>query len=477
MISHMQASAPLLVLAAAVTILLAAIAIKRSFAASVAITAIGLIAAIALTPWAIHAAGTAPMPTLFTFTAESLGFADLVMLASLGILVLAAGYFTTGVKLPREEYPLLLLIATLGAVALATAASFVTLFLGLETMSLAMIGMIAYPRYRPGAEEAGLKYLILSGMSSALVLFGIALVELATDHLQFTPVLATTLTGTPILLAALALIGIGAGFKLSVVPFHIWVPDIYSGAPAPSAAYVAVIPKIAVLAVIIRVLEMPGVAFSHGTITAITIVAILSMAIGNLLALMQENIKRILGYSSIAHLGYVLVALLAASAIGRAGVIFYIVTYAITVIGAFGIIGVLSRATAGRDLDQVSDFHGLFWERPFLATIMTLVLLSLAGVPPAIGFIAKMYIMAAGVHADLRILTGTLVVTSVIGLFYYLRIIIVMSLKPVEHTATPDMTMAIPMTGWIAMATLGALIIGFGVDPESLIVILRSLFG
>jgi NADH:ubiquinone oxidoreductase subunit 2 (chain N) len=285
------------------------------------------------------------------------------------------------------------------------------------------------------------------------------------------------LTGTPILLAAVALIGAGAGFKLGVVPFHIWVPDIYAGAPAPSAAYVAVIPKIAVLAVIIRILEMPGVAFSHGTITAITIVAILSMAIGNLLALMQENIKRILGYSSIAHLGYVLVALLAASAIGRAGVIFYIVTYAITVIGAFGIIGILSRATAGRDLDQVSEFHGLFWERPFLATIMTLVLLSLAGVPPAIGFIAKMYIMAAGVHADLRILTGTLVVTSVIGLFYYLRIIIVMSLKPVERTATPEMAMAIPMTGWITMATVGALIIGFGVDPESLIVILRSLFG
>ncbi|MDD2877834.1 MAG: NADH-quinone oxidoreductase subunit N [Acidiphilium sp.] len=475
MIATIQPAAPLLILALTVTILLAAIAIKRSFAGSVAITALGLIAAVASIPWAMH--GNSPfMASLFSFTPDSLGFAGLTLLAALVTLVLAADYLAPGIPVPREEYPLLLLLSTLGAVALITSASFITLFLGMETMSLAMIGMIAYPRFRPGAEEAGLKYLVLSGMSSAIVLFGIGLVELATGHLQLATAVATG-TVSPILLAALALIGVGAGFKLAVVPFHIWVPDVYAGAPAPTAGFVAVIPKIAVLAVIVRVMAMPGATLSPATVTAISSVAILSMLIGNLLALMQENIKRIMGYSSIAHLGYVLVALLAASAIGRAGVVFYLVTYTITVIGAFAVIGVLSRAAAARDLDQVAEFQGLFWERPFLATIMTLVLLSLAGIPPAIGFIAKMYIMAAGVNADLRILTGTLVVSSIIGLFYYLRIILVMSQKPLERAAIPGGTLAIPMTGWLAMSAVGALIVGFGIDPESLIAMLKLVFG
>ncbi|MGC9269561.1 NADH-quinone oxidoreductase subunit N [Acidiphilium sp.] len=475
MIATLQPAAPLLILAIAITLLLAAIAVKRSFASSLAIAAIGLIAAVGSIPWAMRGESTF-MASLFSFTPASLGFVGLLLLASLMTLVLAADYFETGIPVPREEYPLLLLLSSLGAVALITSASFITLFLGMETMSLAMIGMIAYPRFRPGAEEAGLKYLVLSGMSSAIVLFGIGLIELATGHLQLTAAVASGIT-SPILLTALALIGVGAGFKLAVVPFHIWVPDVYAGAPAPSAGFVAVIPKIAVLAVIIRVMAMPGAAFSPATITAISGVAILSMLIGNLLALMQENLKRVMGYSSIAHLGYVLVALLATSAIGRAGVVFYLVTYTITVIGAFGVIGVLSRAAAARDLDQIAELQGLFWSRPFLASVMTLILLSLAGIPPAIGFIAKMYIMAAGVSANLRILTATLVISSVIGLFYYLRIILVMSLKPTERGVTPYGVVVMPMTGWIAMAAVGTLIVAFGIDPQSLIVMLKSLFG
>ncbi len=476
MIELIQSAAPVLALAATVTALLAAIAIRRSFSATVAITAIGLIGALASIPLALHGRSN-PFPTLFSFTPDALGFAGLILLAALATLVLAATYLIRAMPVPREEYPLLLVLATLGAVAMATSASFITLFLGLETMSLAMIGMIAYPRYRADAEEAALKYLVLSGMSSAIVLFGIGLAELATGHLNYAPIMTGGAATSPIMLTALALIGVGAGFKLSVVPFHIWVPDIYAGAPAPSAAYVAVVPKIAVLAVIIRLIAMPGITIAPATVTAISCVAILSMLIGNLLALMQENLKRILGYSSIAHLGYLLVALLALSAIGRAGVIFYLVTYSITVIGAFGVIGVLSRATAAHDVDLVSDLHGLFWERPFLATIMTLVLLSLAGIPPAIGFIAKLYIMAAGVNADLRVLTTTLVISSVIGLFYYLRIILVMAQRPLDRAAGPAGVIALPITGWLAMATIGALIIGFGVDPESLIGLLKSVFG
>jgi NADH-quinone oxidoreductase subunit N len=221
---------------------------------------------------------------------------------------------------------------------------------------------------------------------------------------------------------------------------------------------------------------MPGSTVSPILASAVGIVAMLSMLVGNLLALMQENLKRVLSYSSIAHLGYLLIALLAAGRIGRAGVIFYIVTYAITVIGAFGVIGVLSHAGSAPDADQIDDLRGLFWHRPLLATIMTLILLSLAGIPPAIGFIAKLYIMAAGVSADLRVLTATLVLSSVIGLFYYLRIILVMALKPVDRAEAPASIIAIPITGWLTMASLGALILGFGIAPQSLMTLLHAVF-
>jgi len=453
---------PLLVLAAAIAALLAAITIRRSFFWSAAITAAGLLGALAVIPWALQAPVAAP---------ESLGFVGLILAASLVILVIAYPYWRPCTIVPREEFLLLLLLATLGACALAGANNFITLFLGLETMTLAMIGMIAYPRYRGQAEEAGLKYLVLSGMSSGFVLFGIGFIQLSCGSLAFAQALAAP--GSPMMMAGLAMLGVGAGFKLSVVPFHFWVPDVYAGAPAPSGAYVAVVAKIAVLALLLRVLALPGAGFSTGAVHAATAVAILSMLIGNLLALMQDNLKRVLGYSSIAHLGYLLVAILAEGAIAHVAVVFYLVTYAITMAGAFGVIAVLSNADAPRDMDKIADLRGMFWTRPGLAAVMTLMLLSLAGIPPAIGFIAKMYIMAAGIHTDLWVLIATMVASSVIGLFYYLNIIIVMAQKA-EATGT---VAGISLPGRVTMAAVGFAVIGFGVAPQPLISLLRSVFG
>jgi NADH-quinone oxidoreductase subunit N len=459
---------PLIILAISIAMLLAAIAIRRSFFWSAAITGAGLLAALAVIPWALNAQ---IFSGLFMFNGESLGFIGLIAAASFVILVIAYPYWKSCAKLPREEFFLLLLLATLGATALAAANNFVTLFLGLETMTLAMIGMIAYPRYRGQAEEAGLKYLVLSGMSSAFVLFGIGLIELSSGNLDFSAVLSTG--GTPMMIAGLAMLGVGAGFKLSVVPFHFWVPDIYAGAPAPSGAYVAVVAKIAVLAVVIRVMALPGAALSPGVVDAMTMVAILSMLIGNLLALMQDNLKRVLGYSSIAHLGYLLVAILAVGAIARVAVVFYLVTYAITMAGAFGVVSVLSDADAPRDADKIADLRGMFWTRPGLAAVMTLMLLSLAGIPPAIGFIAKMYIMAAGIHTALWVLIGTMVASSVIGLFYYLNIIIVMSQKPEASGEVSRISLA----GRLTMAAVSFAVVGFGVAPQPLIALLRTVFG
>jgi NADH-quinone oxidoreductase subunit N len=456
--------------------LLAVIATRRAHALATGTVALGLLLALGSIPYALNA--TAPaMPALFAFNRESLGFIGLILLSALLILAIAATYWRAETPLPREEFSLLLLIGTLGAAALAASASFITLFLGLETMTLAMIGMIAYPHYRPAAEEAGLKYLILSGMSSGFVLFGIGLIDLACGSLDFATALAWTApdpASHAMMIAGLALLGAGAGFKLSVVPFHIWVPDIYGGAPAPSGGYVAVIAKIAVLAVLVRVLALPGAALPGGMTGAVTIVAILSMLMGNLLALLQDNLKRILGYSSIAHLGYLLVAVLAAGAIGRIAVVFYIVTYAITMIGAFGVIAALSSGAAGRDADQLADLRGMFWTRPALAAVLTFLLLSLAGIPPAIGFIAKMYIFAAGIHTELWLLIGTMVASSVIGLFYYLNVIIVMAQRPGEQA---PLAAATAWSSRAAMATLGALVLGFGVAPQPLIALLKAILG
>jgi NADH-quinone oxidoreductase subunit N len=469
----LQAAAPLVILAIAISALLGVIALKRSHLLAAGTTGAGLLAALASIPYAARA--NAPLG-LFNCNLAALGFIALILLSALLILVIASAYWRADIPVPREEFPLLLLIATLGACALAAAANFITLFLGLETMTLAMIGMIAYPRFRPGAEEAALKYLILSGMSSAFLLFGIGLIELGSGSLDFSQILASTPTDEAshaLLLAGLALLAIGTGFKLSVVPFHIWVPDIYGGAPAPSGAYLAVIAKLAVLGLLIRIIDQAGGAVPEKMSMLITIIAILSMLAGNLLALLQGNIKRILGYSSIAHLGYLLVAILAAGSIGQAAVLFYLVTYAITMIAAFGVIAALSNAAAPQDQDSITALRGLFWTRPALAATLTLALLSLAGIPPAIGFIAKMYIFAAGIHNALWNLTGVMVASSVIGLFYYLNIILIMSMRPGAETPAP----AIPITSRIAMAAISLPMLLFGIAPQPLIALLRAVFG
>jgi NADH-quinone oxidoreductase subunit N len=458
----------LVVLAAAVGVLLWVIAARRGHALASGTAALGLVAALVCLREPMPASG------LFVFDPTALGFAGMILVSALLILLVSAAYWRAEIGLPREEFALLLLIGTLGAVALSAAAGFIALFLGLETMTLAMIGMIAYPRYRAQAEEAGLKYLVLSGMSSGFLLFGIGLVELACGSLDFTRELswvAPDAASRDMMMAGLAMIGIAAAFKLSVVPFHVWVPDIYGGAPAPSGAYVAVIAKLAVLAVLVRVLAVA--TLTGPMVGAVTAVAILSMLVGNLLALLQNNLKRLLGYSSIAHLGYLLVAVLAAGTIGHTAVLFYVVTYALTMIAAFGVVAVLSDAAAARDVDEVAALRGLFWTRPGLAAVMTLAMLSLAGIPPAIGFIAKMYIFAAGVHTALWNLTGVMVASSVIGLFYYLNVILVMSMKPGETGVLP----APNLLGRVAMAAVSLPMLGFGIAPQPLIALLRAVFG
>ena len=476
MSQELRAALPFLALSAAAVTVMLLIAIRRNHRLTASASAIGfLVALIAIIPAA------SPVPVLVTplFLVDhfTLFFLTLVILSALAVLLLSYTYLTRMEEGPYEEYYLLLLLATLGAAALLASVHFAGFFLGLETLSIALIGLIAYPSRRERAIEAGLKYLVLSGVSSAFLLFGIALIYLDFGTMSFSALgeLWRTARGPDDLYAftGFAMLLTGIGFKLSLVPFHMWAPDIYEGAPTPVAAFVAVISKIAIFALLLRYFALMDGYQYPSLLRVIALVAILSMLAGNLLALLQNNVKRILAYSSIAHFGYVLVALLAGSTIGVEAASYYLTAYAVTTIGAFGVVTLLSRPGEGREADQLDLYRGLMWSNPWTAAAFTLLLLSLAGLPPTMGFIAEVYVMTSGVGMQLVLPLAALVIGSVIGLYYYLRIVVVL-LSPLPGTALPSVTLRFSRTGGATLAALVLLVIWLGVYPAPLISIVQQ---
>jgi NADH-quinone oxidoreductase subunit N len=271
-------------------------------------------------------------------------------------------------------------------------------------------------------------------------------------------------------LAGLTFIVTGIGFKLGVVPFHLWAPDVYEGAPAPVAAFIATVSKGAIFALLLRYFYTAGAQHFRPVFVLFATIAIASMLVGNLAALLQNNVKRILAYSSIAHMGYLLVAFEASSATASAAVAFYLVAYFITTIGAFGVITVLSAEE--RDADTLEDYAGLFWRRPMLASIFTLMLLSLAGIPVTAGFLAKFYVVTAGASAGIWALILILVITSVIGLFYYLRVVVTMYVRAREEALHAE-----PQTigGSYVLVALAILLVWLGVYPVPLLNVIKTV--
>jgi NADH-quinone oxidoreductase subunit N len=468
---ELWAALPFLMLSISAVVVMLLVAVRRDHRAVAIATVIGLLAAlIAIIP----AAPPAPVMVtpLFLVDGFTLFFLALVIIASIAVLLLSYAYLNHMEDGPYEEYYLLLLLATLGAAALLASIHFISFFLGLETLSIALIGLIAYPRKRERAIEAGLKYLILAGVSSAFLLFGIALIYLDFGTMSFST-LGQLWSRTQNLediyaFTGFAMLLTGIGFKLSLVPFHMWAPDIYEGAPTPVAAFVAVISKIAIFALLFRFFVLMNGYQYHSLVRVISLVAILSMLTGNLLALLQNNVKRILAYSSIAHFGYVLVAFLAGSTIAIEAAGYYLSAYAVTTIGAFGVVTLLSLLGKGQDAEQLEAYRGLMWSHPWLAGAFTLLLLSLAGLPPTMGFIAEVYVMTSGVEMRLILPLTALVIGSVIGLYYYLRIIVVL-LSPMPGATEPPVIRHFPRTGGITLAALIVLVIWLGVYPVPLI--------
>ncbi len=322
------------------------------------------------------------------------------------------------------EYSILVLLSTLGMMVLISAGDLIALYLGLELMSLALYVVAASNRDNLKSTEAGLKYFVLGALSSGMLLYGASLIYGFTGTVSFAGIAATAKTGSLGIVFGLVFLLAGLCFKVSAVPFHMWTPDVYEGAPTPVTAFFASAPKVAALAVFTRVAltAFPGIVTQWQQI--VVFVAIASMALGSFAAIGQKNIKRLMAYSSIGHMGFALVGLAAGTAEGAQGVLVYVAIYVAMTLGSFAVILTMKRN--GQALENISDFAGLSRTNPVVAFIFAMLLFSLAGVPPLAGFFGKWYVFVAAIKADLFTLAVIGVLTSVVGAYYYLSIVKVM---------------------------------------------------
>jgi NADH-quinone oxidoreductase subunit N len=347
----------------------------------------------------------------------------LALIGSVATLVLSTEFLSDPSR-RIFEYSILVLLSTLGMMVLISAGDLIALYLGLELMSLALYVVAASNRDNAKSTEAGLKYFVLGALSSGMLLYGASLIYGFTGTVSFAGIAATAKIGNIGLVFGLVFLLAGLCFKVSAVPFHMWTPDVYEGAPTPVTAFFASAPKVAAMAVFVRatMTAFPGIVTEWQQI--VVFVSIASMALGAFAAIGQKNIKRLMAYSSIGHMGYALVGLAAGTAEGAQGVLVYLAIYVAMTLGSFSIILAMKRN--GQPLEQISDFAGLSRTNPVLAFFFAMFLFSLAGVPPLAGFFGKFYVFVAAIKAGLFTLAVIGVLTSVVGAFYYLSIIKVM---------------------------------------------------
>jgi len=342
-----------------------------------------------------------------------------MLVASAATLVISRGYLTNEAKI--FEYSILVLLSSVGMMVLISATDLITLYLGYELMSLALYVVAASHRDNLRSTEAGLKYFVLGALSSGMMLYGASLIYGFTGTVEFAGIAAAAKVGSIGVIFGIVFLLVGLCFKISIVPFHMWTPDVYEGAPTPVTAFFASAPKVAALAVLVRVLLTAFPNVTHDWQQIVTFVSIASMALGSFAAIGQKNIKRLMAYSSIGHMGFALVGLAAGTAQGAQGVLIYAAIYVVMTFGSFSFI--LSLKRNGQQFEQISDFAGLSRTNPYLAFMFAMLLFSLAGIPPLAGFFAKFYVFLAAIQAGLYPLAVIGVLTSVVGAFYYLAII------------------------------------------------------
>jgi NADH-quinone oxidoreductase subunit N len=365
-------------------------------------------------------------------------FMKLLVLVGAGLSVVLALDYNVQEKIARFEFPVLVLLSTVGMMIMCSTANLMTLYLGLELQSLALYVLCAFNRDDARSSEAGLKFFILGALASGLLLYGISLAYGFAGTMDFGELalsLAKPGTASAGLIVGVVFIVAGLAFKLSAVPFHMWTPDVYEGAPTPVTAFMSTAPKVAAIALLLRALEVPFHPVFAQWSGLIVIVSLASMLLGALAAIGQRNIKRLMAYSSIGHIGYALVGLAVGTQEGIRGVMIYMVTYVFMSAGVFAVLMAMRRR--GRALEQISDLSGLGTTDPGLALIMTIFMFSMAGIPPFSGFFGKLYVFRAAVESGFWTLAVVGVLTSVVGAFYYLRIIKVMYFDKAELPFDP----------------------------------------
>ena len=481
-VDHLPALPEMVLLAGACAVMIVDVYSKderrgATYAAAQAV----LLACLLATAFVLYGSGPGGTKRYVLF--EGLFVADLMghvlKLAAYGAVSTALVYsrqYLIDRGLMRGEFVTLLLFALLGMMVMISANSFLTVYLGLELMSLCLYAMVALDRDSPLATEAAMKYFVLGALASGLMLYGLSMIYGATGTLTINEVsgrLAVLASDTDRQLHAFGLVFVVAGiaFKIGVVPFHMWIPDVYHGAPTPVTLVIGSGPKLAAFAMAMRLLVNGMLPLAQDWQQMLALLALLSMAVGNITAIAQSNIKRMLAYSTIAHMGFMLLGLLSGVVGGNllnaesaySTALFYVVVYVAMSVGAFGMVLFLSRA--GFDCESIDDFRGLNRRSPWFAFLMMLLMLSLAGLPPTVGFYAKLAVLQSAVAAGQLWLAVAAVVFSLIGAFYYLRIVKLMYFDDPRDSA--------PVGGGLGVRVLitvnGLALLAFGIYPRPLL--------
>ncbi len=390
------------------------------------------------------------------------GMAMLLKLAiviAVAVVIIYSRAYLSARKLFSGEFIMLVLFATLGMMIMVSANHFISLYLGLELLALSSYAMVALNRDSAISSEAAMKYFILGALASGLLLYGMSMIYGATGSLQVSKI-ALIISGSrgvdPLILFGLVFVVGGLAFKLGVAPFHMWVPDVYQGAPTAMTLFIGSAPKLAAFGFIMRILADALAGAVSDWQGMLVILAMLSMALGNIIAIAQTNLKRMLAYSTISHMGFLLLGILAGTKNGYASSMFYIITYVLMTAGSFGMIMLLSRA--GFEADNIDDFKGLNQRSPLYALMMLFIIFSMAGIPPFLGFWAKLAVLEGALNAGYTWLVVFAVLMSVIGAFYYLRIIRVMYFD--APTETTPIVASADMRGVLAINAFALLLLG-----------------
>lgn len=377
-------------------------------------------------------------------------------------------------RMPFNEFYVLALFSILGMMILVSAYNFLTLFLGLELTSLPIYALVAIRRDSGICSEAAIKYFVIGTMATGLLLFGLSMLYGASGSIQLNEVaqaVSNTLNQQRlILILGSVFVVVGVTFKLGAVPFHMWVPDVYEGAPSAVTLFLASAPKVAGLGMAIRLLVFAIPDLLHQWQQQLIVIAVLSISLGNIIAIVQANLKRMLAYSSIAHIGYMMLGLIAGTSKGYASATFYMISYAIMTLGAFGLIVILSRS--GFEMESIDDFKGLNVKNPWLAFLMLILMFSLAGIPPLVGFMAKVGVLEALIDVHMVWLASFAIVFAIIGSYYYLRVVKVM------YFESPDLPGIIvcPLDMRIAMTINTFAVLLLGVFPGTLFRLCHAAF-